>query len=209
MTNIHGNQRVYHHNAAVSVGFNVYLFLRFKKIPIFKIIKPDPKSKSKMKNLLIIRHAKSSWEAPLMDKDRPLSTRGINDAHLVSASIVDDLPKTFIIWSSTAKRAAETALIFTQNFSCPEESIVFKDDLYTFDARQLEKIVKSCNNDYDSVILFGHNEAITDFVNKFGDVYIDNVATSGFVSLQFDTNSWENIQKGKTQKVVFPKDLKN
>lgn len=162
-----------------------------------------------MKNLIVIRHAKSSWEAPLIDKDRPLNNRGINDAHLVSTNIVGDLPKTFIIWSSTAKRAAETALIFTQNFSCPEESIIFKDDLYTFDAGQLEKIVKSCDNDYDSVILFGHNEAITDFVNKFGDVYIDNVATSGMVSLQFDTDSWTSIAKGKTRKVVFPKDFKN
>jgi len=161
-----------------------------------------------MKNLIIIRHAKSSWAAPLFDKDRTLSSRGINDAHLVSSNVIQYLPKTFIIWSSTARRAAETALIFTQNFSCPEESIVFKDELYTFDAAKLEKIVKSCNNDYDSVILFGHNEAITDFVNKFGDVYIDNVATSGFVSLQFDANSWESIQKGKTKRVVFPKDLK-
>ncbi len=161
-----------------------------------------------MKNVILVRHAKSSWEAPLIDKDRPLTNRGIQDAHLVSTSIVPYLPKTFIIWSSTAKRATETALIFTQNMACPIESIVFKDDLYTFDVRQLEKIIKTCNNDYDCVILFGHNEAITDFVNKFGDVFIENVATSGFVSIQFDSDSWENIQKGKTQKVVFPKDLK-
>lgn len=161
-----------------------------------------------MKNLILIRHAKSSWNAPLHDKDRPLANRGVKDAHLVSANILKHLPKTFIIWSSTAKRAAETAIIFTQNMLCPVESIIFKDDLYTFDEKQLEKIIKSCNNDYDNVILFGHNEAITNFVNKFGDVSIDNVPTSGLVSINFDADDWETINKGKTQKVIFPRDLR-
>lgn len=161
-----------------------------------------------MKNLILIRHAKSSWNAPLLDKDRPLANRGMKDAHLVSATIDEHLPKTFIIWSSTAKRASETAMIFAQNLSCPIESIIFKDELYTFDDRQLEKTIKSCNNDYDNVILFGHNDAITNFVNKFGNVFIDNVPTSGFVSIHFDSKNWETIDKGKTQKVIFPRDLK-
>jgi len=162
-----------------------------------------------MKNLILIRHAKSSWGAPLIDKDRPLNNRGILDAHLVSEHIAPFLPKTFIIWSSTAKRASETALIFTQNIGCSTESIIFKDELYTFDERQLKEAIQSCNNDYDCVILFGHNEAITNFVNKFGDIFVENLATSGFVSIRFDTNSWESFQKGKTLKVVVPKDLKN
>lgn len=161
-----------------------------------------------MKNLIIVRHAKSSWYAPVQDKDRTLASRGISDAHLVSSHIVDYLPKTFVIWSSTAKRAAETALIFTQNMSCPIESIVFKDELYTFDVLELERIIKSCDDGYDCVILFGHNEAITDFVNKFGDVFVDNVPTSGFVSINFDTDSWKDIREGSVKKMVFPRDLK-
>jgi phosphohistidine phosphatase len=161
-----------------------------------------------MKNLILIRHAKSSWDTPVQDKDRHLSNRGVKDAHLVSSNILKHLPKTFIIWSSTAKRAAETATIFAQNMACPEESIVFKDDLYTFDEKQLEKIVKSCNNDYENMILFGHNGAITDFVNKFGDVFIENVPTSGLVSINFENDDWEIISNGKTQKVIFPRDLK-
>lgn len=161
-----------------------------------------------MKNLILIRHAKSSWEAPLKDFDRPLMKKGILDAHEVSANISKFLPKTYIMWSSTAARALETALIFAQNISYPIESIVYKDDLYTFDDKQLEKIIKSCDNSFESVILFGHNEAITNFVNKFGDVFIENVPTSGFVSLQFDSESWAAINKGKTHKTIFPKDLK-
>lgn len=161
-----------------------------------------------MKNLILVRHAKSSWEAPLKDIDRPLDIRGITDAHLVSMNCQKFIPKTFMIWSSTASRASETALIFAQNFSYPVENIVFKDDLYTFDERELERVIRSCNNHYDNVILFGHNEAITNFVNKFGDVLIENVPTSGFVSIKFETENWENLPKGKTQKTIFPKQLK-
>ena len=112
------------------------------------------------------------------------------------------------MFSSTAKRASETAIIFAQNFSYPLENIVFKEELYTFDENKLERIVKSFNNNYDNVILFGHNEAITNFVNKFGDIFIENVPTSGFVSLKFDSDNWQLINKGTTSKILFPKDLK-
>ncbi|WP_306350416.1 SixA phosphatase family protein [Flavobacterium sp. '19STA2R22 D10 B1'] len=161
-----------------------------------------------MKNLIIVRHGKSSWDTAFEDINRPLSSRGVKDAHLVSTNIANYLPKTFIIWSSPAKRAAETALIFSQNLSCPAESIIVKDELYTFDEKELERTIKNCNNEFDSVILFGHNEAITNFVNKFGDVTINNVPTSGFVSIGFEESDWQHIKKGKTQKVIFPRDLK-
>ncbi len=161
-----------------------------------------------MKNLILIRHAKSSWNAPLQDKDRPLEQKGIQEAHKVSSSCIPFIPKTFLVFSSIAKRASETAMIFAQNISYPIENILFKEELYTFDESKLEKIIKSFPDSYDNVILFGHNEAITNFVNKFGDLFIDNVATSGFVSIQFDANSWQELKKGKTLKKIFPKDLK-
>jgi phosphohistidine phosphatase len=137
-----------------------------------------------------------------------LTCQGVKDAHLVSVEAKDSIPKTYIIWSSTAKRATDTALIFAQNISYPIESIIYKDDLYTFDEKKLEKVIKSCSNNFDSVILFGHNAAITDFVNKFGDVSIENVPTSGFVSFKFDTDDWKKIKKGKIKKIIFPKDLR-
>ncbi len=161
-----------------------------------------------MKNLILIRHAKSSWEAPLKDIDRPLEQRGINDAHLVATNCIKYIPSTFVILSSTAKRASETALIFAQNILYPIESIIFKEELYTFDEKQLEEVIKSSDNNFENIILFGHNDAITSFVNKFGDVCINNVPTAGFVSLQFETDDWQKIKKGKTKKIIFPKKIK-
>lgn len=161
-----------------------------------------------MKNIILVRHAKSSWETPLKDRDRPLSKNGLKAAHQVSSYVSKYLPKTYLFWTSVAERASQTAIIFAQNLSYPIESIVYKDDLYTFDENQLIKVIKSCQNEFDNVILFGHNGAITNFVNKFGDVFIDNVPTAGFVSIQFDVDEWEAIEKGKTLKFIVPKDLK-
>ncbi len=161
-----------------------------------------------MKNLILVRHAKSSWEVPMHDKDRGLTCQGMKDAHLVSTHVKDLVPKTYIILSSSAKRATNTALIFAQNLTYPIESIIYKDDLYTFDDNKLENVIKSSNNSFETVILFGHNGAITDFVNNFGDIYIENVPTSGFVYLNFETDEWEKIKKGKIKEIIFPKDLR-
>jgi phosphohistidine phosphatase len=161
-----------------------------------------------MKQLILVRHAKSSWDAPLRDFDRPLTGKGIQDAHLVSSNVGSHIPKTFLVWSSAAKRASETAMIFAHNISFPLESIIFKDELYTFDERKLEQIIKTCSDDYDHLIVFGHNEAITNFVNTFGNTFIDNVSTSGFVNIIFEQNSWKYIENGTTKKVIFPRDLK-
>ena len=161
-----------------------------------------------MKNLILIRHAKSSWDAPLKDIDRPLEYRGINDAHHVASNSISFLPKAFLIYSSPAKRATETAVFFAQTLSYPLDAIIIETQVFTFDGYLLEDFVKNLNNINENVIIFGHNEAITNFVNKFGDVFIDNVTTSGFVSIKFETNKWSTISKGQTAKIIFPKDLK-
>ena len=161
-----------------------------------------------MKSLILIRHAKSSWDFPQQDIDRPIETRGKSDATLVASACVPFLPETYSIYCSVARRTYETCLIFAKVFGFPEEDIIFSENLYTFDSHKLEMIVRSFPDTDDNVILFGHNEAITNFVNKFGNVFIDNVPTSGLISLQFNTNEWHEIGEGTTLKTIFPKDLK-
>ena len=57
-------------------------------------------------------------------------------------------------------------------------------------------------------MLFGHNYAITAFVNTYGDKYIDNVPTSGLVAIEFDMDHWNELKPGKTLITLFPRDLK-
>ncbi|WP_445716823.1 SixA phosphatase family protein [Flavobacterium sp.] len=162
-----------------------------------------------MKKIFLIRHAKSSWDVPVQDINRSLSKRGVNDAHLIASKLIDFVPNSYVVWCSKAKRAIETAYVFSEYLSVPLETIYFKDELYTFDDDNLLKVIKKCKNEHDNLILFGHNEAITNFVNKFGDLFIENVPTSGVVVLQFDTDNWENLYKGKTITTLFPSHFKN
>lgn len=161
-----------------------------------------------MINLILIRHAKSSWETTLNDVARPLSVRGINDAHLVSEALKSFLPKSFIVWTSVATRAFNTAVIFCQNMNVSLDSIIVKKDLYTFDLERLEKTVRKCENSHQSLILFGHNDAITNFVNKFGDRTIESVPTSSVIIMGFDEEDWRNIKKGRIIKELYPRDFK-
>ena len=159
-----------------------------------------------MKVIILIRHSKSSWDLPLRDFERPLTEIGISKAIKVAEKTKEYIPEQFTIWSSSAKRASDTAKLIVQNWNIDTSAITFLDALYTFDERKLEEIVKSCPNDCNNLILFGHNNAITDFVNKFGTIFIDNVPTAGFVSITFETDNWKTITKGKTTKTLFPRD---
>jgi phosphohistidine phosphatase len=148
-----------------------------------------------MKNLILIRHAKSSWDFPLSDIDRPLSQRGIEDAFLISSKL------NILI----AKRTQETCYIFAQNLLIPIENIIFRKDLYTFDYKELYDKITQCDNRFENIVLFGHNDAITSFVNKFGNKHISNVPTSGVVQIEFNEDNWLNIKKGKIKHILFPK----
>ena len=160
-----------------------------------------------MKSIILIRHAKSSWNEPVKDKERILTDKGIESIKKIAIEAKQFLPKNYTIISSTANRASQTALLFCNQILINVNSIQFSDNLYTFDEDQLEKEIKKSNDTIENLILFGHNEAITNFVNKFGDKYITNVPTAGFVQLQFDQNSWKDINKGKTIRIIFPKEI--
>jgi phosphohistidine phosphatase len=86
----------------------------------------------------------SNWDAPLQDIDRPLDQRGMKDAHLVSSSILDFIPKTYVIWSSIAKELPIPPIFAKYIISLLY--IDYKKGLYTFDEKQLEEVIKSCEN---------------------------------------------------------------
>ncbi len=70
-----------------------------------------------MKTLLLVRHAKSSWnDLTLSDFDRPLNDRGKDDAPQMAKRIKDKKIKIDLFISSPAKRAKKTANIFMEIF---------------------------------------------------------------------------------------------
>ncbi|WP_298153401.1 histidine phosphatase family protein [Flavobacterium sp.] len=160
-----------------------------------------------MKNLIIVRHAKAEQDSTAADMERKLTLEGVRGAARVAEHLMGKLPKKLHVFSSTASRTAGTANIFSITYPKGVEAEPM-DALYTFDEDRFESIVRELPDSYENVMLFGHNDAITGFVNKFGNVPIDNVPTAGLVWIKFDTDSWQDIRKGTTEKIVFPRDLK-
>ena len=68
--------------------------------------------------------------------------------------------------------------------------------------------IKKLPNTHDRVMVFGHNHAMTFFVNEFGSKPIGNVPTAAFTAIQFDIDDWENLNKGTTLHHIAPKQLK-
>ncbi|MDX1279265.1 histidine phosphatase family protein [Oceanihabitans sediminis] len=161
-----------------------------------------------MKKLTLIRHAKSSWEHPVVDFERPLKKRGELDANLVSKYAKLKVFKPDLILSSDANRAKSTAKIFIKNLDFQDVDFQYNNQLYDFSGRDLLTVIKNTNDTINDLIIFGHNHAITAFVNSFGSIYFENVPTSGLVSIQFDIPKWKKIVPGTTVLKIFPKDLK-
>jgi len=103
-----------------------------------------------LKTLLIVRHAKSSWEYPVDDKDRPLKLRGIKDAHLVANYVSDKIDTPNVIYSSIANRALHTCAIFTRCLEYPFTKISIKESMYDFGGSGLLATIKSCDDAVDT-----------------------------------------------------------
>ncbi|WGK64338.1 SixA phosphatase family protein [Croceiramulus getboli] len=161
-----------------------------------------------MKTLYLVRHAKSSWEYDVIDHQRPLNERGLSDAPLIAAHVAGLIETPDLFMSSDAVRALTTANFYAKAFGVPTEDIRLNHDLYDFDGRQLVREVKKLPNAHDRVMVFGHNHAMTFFVNEFGSKPIGNVPTAAFTAIQFDIDDWENLNKGTTLHHIAPKQLK-
>jgi len=158
------------------------------------------------KRITIIRHAKSAWEDQVSDHERSLNDKGIQDAHLISTTYKNAFHPDLIL-SSDATRARSTASIFLSNLNV-NNKVLLNPDLYDFSGEKLIEVITSCDDAHQDIMVFGHNHALTFFVNKFGDRYINNVPTCGVVVIDFDINHWKDLKKGKTIQTIFPKDLR-
>lgn len=161
-----------------------------------------------MKRITLVRHAKSSWEFDVIDHERPLNSRGLNDADLVSKSLKSNNIKIESVLSSDSVRTKSTLDFFIKNLKIDNEIVMFSHKLYDFSGENLIEVIKSVDDSINNLMLFGHNHAITHFVNSYGNSYIDNVPTCGVVFIEFDIENWKNLMPGETVKTLFPRDLK-
>lgn len=161
-----------------------------------------------MKTLYLVRHAKSSWEFNLDDHMRPLASRGLNDAPLVAKHIKSLIKRPDLIISSDALRAKTTALLYLKELGISEYALQLEPKVYDFSGKALDDVIKNVDDAVEVLMIFGHNNALTNLVNYYGDKKIDNVSTAAFTAIEFETESWEAIKKGTTTHFIKPKDLK-
>lgn len=117
-----------------------------------------------MKTLLLLRHAKSSWDdAAAGDFDRPLASRGERDAPrmgkaLRAAGVAPDL-----VVSSPAKRAQQTAALFLEAARF-EGKLETDERIYEASARDLLAVVNGLPSKVETALLVGHNPGFEDLL---------------------------------------------
>jgi len=113
--------------------------------------------KKDTKTLLILRHAKSSWEfADLSDHDRPLSSRGKRDAPRIGRKLLKEGLIPQLIISSPAVRAYSTAEKVAKACGYDGE-ISVESSLYGSGYKEYLNVLQTQNDQYDIIMLVGHN----------------------------------------------------
>ena len=147
-----------------------------------------------MKQLLIIRHAKSSWDfSTPNDFERPLNERGHNDAPAMAKRLLHKniLIDAFI--SSPAKRAFTTATYFAETYGSSKKNIIAVKELYHASPKTFYEIISNTADALHTIAVFSHNPSITEFVNKLTNTHIDNMPTCGIFAVTIKTDSWKNF----------------
>ena len=157
-----------------------------------------------MKTLLLVRHAKSSWDdITQKDFDRPLNDRGKKDAPEMAKRIAEKEIELDLIVSSPAKRAKKTASLFAEELGLGKEDITLVEGLYEPSVESFQTTVSNLPDKAAAVAIFSHNPAITEFVNTLSGVRIDDMPTCGVYAVRIDTSTWSNFRNAETKFLFF------
>lgn len=157
-----------------------------------------------MKTLFFIRHGKSSRDdESLSDSERPLKPRGEKDAGMMAKIIRKRgiVPEQIV--SSPAKRALDTAKIFSSFLDYGKKKIEVNDLLYFGGAENIFNVIRRFDNEHKTVFIFGHNPDFTELANRFSEKKIDNVPTCGVVGVEFNVASWKDVSSSNGQLTFF------
>ena len=117
------------------------------------------------RELLILRHAKSSWnsDAPT-DFERPLSKRGNRDAPRMGRYLEEQALRPDYVISSPAERARQTVLAACRNFGMGESDIHWDQRVYHASTGVLMDVLSECPADALRVLIAGHNPGMESLV---------------------------------------------
>jgi phosphohistidine phosphatase len=157
-----------------------------------------------MKTLLLIRHAKSSWDPSIPnDFDRTLNERGKKTAPEMAKRLIEKNIQIDLFVASPAKRAKKTAELFIKEYKRNENEILFIPGLYHAPAAVFSDVVMQLEDKFNNVAIFSHNPGITEFVNKLTSVEIDHMPTCGVFAITIDADNWNDFINAKKEFLFF------
>jgi phosphohistidine phosphatase len=163
--------------------------------------------------LLLIRHAKSSWDdASLADRERPLAGRGRKAAERMGAHLQNEGLRPDVVLCSPSRRTRETLELL--EFSGAE--VTYLDELYGANAHDLLANAREVRDDAEVVAVVGHNPGVQDLSIELAR---DDAAEEAVRLRQkfptcavamFDVDgAWRDVATGRVRLASFvvPKDL--
>lgn len=169
-----------------------------------------------MPTLLLLRHAKSSWDDPdLDDFDRPLNDRGRRDAPRMGEWLNESPYKPGLVLSSSSKRTRETWALLSDELDHPP-SPGFEEGLYHASAPTIIGAARRLPEEIDTAMIIGHNPGLGRAMNELAGTgpgrlrrrMASKVPTCALAVLRWD-GDWEDARAGRAELVEFvrPKDL--
>lgn len=162
-----------------------------------------------MKKLLILRHAKSSWDHhDLADIDRPLNKRGMHDAPRIGAWLHRQNLHPDVIASSPAERAKTTARLFAE--ACGyTRSIKLVADFYGGGPEAYIHWLQNLPEDCEIALVVGHNPDLETLLTILtGEVAA--LPTAALAEVELNVGRWQALARSPSGKLLHlwrPRDL--
>jgi len=154
-----------------------------------------------MKQLLILRHAKSSWaDSSISDWQRPLNERGLRDAPRAGEWLRDQSLIPDVIITSDAVRARATAAAVAKAAGYAKE-IVIESSLYHATSEAVLGVLNGIEEHAATVLIVGHNPGLEDFVQQLAGEHHD-LPTAALVHIKVAIDRWSDLDSGTAASVV-------
>lgn len=160
--------------------------------------------------LYLLRHAKSSWDEPLPDHERPLSTRGVRDARAAGHLLAVRGWRPDLVLCSTAVRTRQT---WQRAHAAGADAgeVRYVEEIYAASADRLITLVRATAEEVGSLMLIGHAPGLPDLAESLGrrpepgDAWARMDAkypTAGLTVLQVPA-SWADTAPGRAELDAF------
>lgn len=157
-----------------------------------------------MKQLILIRHAKSSWKNPdLADFDRPLNKRGLRDAPLMGEKLASQGYVPDFMISSPAARARQTTQLLAEKLGFPPAKIEWQPQIYEANVANLLSVINGIPDACNRAALVGHNPGLTSLCYVLTQHDVQNIPTCGIVVVGLKLQTWREVAPKCGEFVLF------